>query len=218
MSYAILTTSKERGYQDMAGRIQDIGGRGMYAIKNCGEGCHVLIKLGKELLAFKEPEVKPLGESRTLTEEEMDPAVINYYLLVTRVKQHCTWLASVSKICATTVPPSESDKCYSLRSTKVETIFVLQSRRAFELGRSDTTTMVTISVMLYYTPAFRSSVSDPITNIKNLVDAVNNGYANTGIPLRIKDHCIQELNMEEDANANKRLGDFENARGMKRRN
>jgi hypothetical protein len=57
MSYAILTTSKERGYQDMAGRIQDIGGRGMYAIENCGEGCHVLIKLGKELLEFKEPEV-----------------------------------------------------------------------------------------------------------------------------------------------------------------
>jgi hypothetical protein len=78
--------------------------------------------------------------------------------------------------------------------------------------------MVTISVMLYYTPAFRNFVYDPITNIKNLVAAVNNGYANSGIPLRIKDHCIQELNMEEDTNANKRLVDFENARGMKRRN
>jgi hypothetical protein len=116
MSFAMLTTSKERGYQDMAGRIHYMGGRSMYAIENCGEGCHVLIKLGKELLEFNEPEVKPLVESKTLTGEEMDPAVIKYYLVVTRVKQHCAWLVSVSKICVTPVPPSESDKSYSLRS------------------------------------------------------------------------------------------------------
>jgi hypothetical protein len=62
----------------------------------------------------------------------------------------------------------------------------LQSRQAFELGRADRATMVTISVMLYYTPAFKASVSDYITNIKSLVDAANVVYTNSGIPLRIK--------------------------------
>jgi hypothetical protein len=92
-----------------------------------------------------------------------------------------------------------------------------QSRQAFELGRADTTTMVTISVMIYYTPAFKASVSDYTTNIKNLVGAANDAYANSGIPLRIKDHCIQELNIRESTGPNQRLQDFTNAKGMKRR-
>jgi hypothetical protein len=81
MSYAILTTTSRKGYPDMAGRINYMGGQGIYAIENCGEGCHVLIKLGKKLLDFSEPKVMPPLGARSLTEAEMDPVVNEFQIL-----------------------------------------------------------------------------------------------------------------------------------------
>jgi hypothetical protein len=95
MSYAILTTNSRKGYPDMAGRINYMGGRGTYAIENCGEGCHVLIKLGKALLDISEPELMPPAGARSLTEEEMDPVVTKCFILsIDHNKQH---LCQVSK-------------------------------------------------------------------------------------------------------------------------
>jgi hypothetical protein len=90
MSFAILTTNSRKGYPDMAGRINYMGGQGIYVIENCGEGCHVLIKLGKKLLDFSEPEVMPPAGARSLTEAEMDP-VVNKFQILCKYHSLCCW-------------------------------------------------------------------------------------------------------------------------------
>jgi hypothetical protein len=89
-----------------------------------------------------------------------------------------------------------------------------QTRETLEMGRQDTTTVVTITVMIYYTPQFRSLVpSDTVGHIKNLVEVANRALANTIIPVRIKDHCIQELRNSESRNTTVRLQEFWRSKG-----
>ena len=63
-------------------------------------------------------------------------------------------------------------------------------------GTSDQTTIVTYSVMIHVTKEFEES-----TDIESYVDVVisetNLGYINSGIPLRVKKHCIVVSDIRE---------------------
>ena len=79
-------------------------------------------------------------------------------------------------------------------------------------GRDDSTTVVTYSVMFYYTPEF-ASITDDIPLLVSLVRTLSNknmthmnfqmiaetnqGYINSGIPLRIRSHCIAAATLHD---------------------
>ena len=75
-SYAILTYTEAPGYPDLNGRIHYTKDGSSYMIDNCGEDCHVLIKLGEGLMDVKEPMESPVVPiSRTLSAKDFDPVV-----------------------------------------------------------------------------------------------------------------------------------------------
>ena len=86
-------------------------------------------------------------------------------------------------------------------------------RDALALGRADTKNTATVSTMLYYTPAFRSRVTDPEGQMKNLMDAANAAFARTQIPLRLSEFCIQELGIGESSTSSQRMQDIRSAKG-----
>jgi hypothetical protein len=86
------------------------------------------------------------------------------------------------------------EQCPMVNLLNVRFFISLKTRRAFELGRRDSTTMVSASVMVYYTPDFKRKVrGDLIQYIDSLVGKANMAFSKTGIPLRIHAHCIEQL-------------------------
>ena len=70
-----------------------------------------------------------------------------------------------------------------------------------------------ISVMIYFTPAFKTSFSDPIHHIKRQVSYANLVFSQCEIPLKLYIFCIQELeDFIEDSDSCQRLKDFERAK------
>merc|ERR1719367_1686395 len=73
-SFAVLTYTEEPGYPDINGRFYYTKDDSSYMIDNCGEDCHVLIKLGEGLMDVKEPMESPVVPiSRTLSAKDFDP-------------------------------------------------------------------------------------------------------------------------------------------------
>ena len=86
------------------------------------------------------------------------------------------------------------------------TFTFLQTQDALELGREDNTSMVHVSVMIYYTRELKNIVTDPIMYIENLVQESNNVFENSEVPVRLQVHCKQELDIGEDPNRDKMQG------------
>merc|ERR1712156_219416 len=79
----------------------------------------------------------------------------------------------------------------------------MRSNVAFllETGKRDQTTIVTYSVMLYYTPEVRAAVESSGDDLKmfvnQMIDTTNQGYINSQIPIRAKLHCLEETQEPE---------------------
>jgi hypothetical protein len=67
-----------------------------------------------------------------------------------------------------------------------------------EIGKLYHKTMVNVSVMVYFTPDFKSLVPKPNNYIQSLINLANTAYNNSGIPLRIHSHCSEELYFSEN--------------------
>merc|ERR1712002_1150373 len=64
-------------------------------------------------------------------------------------------------------------------------------------GKDDSTTVVTYSVMFYYTPEFASITDDIPLFVSQVIAETNQGYINSGIPLRIRSHCIAAATLHD---------------------
>jgi len=64
-------------------------------------------------------------------------------------------------------------------------------------GRKDSTTVVTYSVMFYYTPEFEAVTDDIPLFVSQVIAETNQGYINSGIPLRIRSHCIAAATLHD---------------------
>merc|ERR1712002_746372 len=64
-------------------------------------------------------------------------------------------------------------------------------------GRDDSTTVVTYSVMFYYTPEFASITDDIPLLVSLMIAETNQGYINSGIPLRVRSHCIAAATLHD---------------------
>ena len=75
-SYATLTYTEAPGYPDLNGRIHYTEDGSSYMIDNCGEDCHVLIKLDEGLMDGKEPMESPVVPiSKALSTKDFNPVV-----------------------------------------------------------------------------------------------------------------------------------------------
>merc|ERR1712243_427419 len=64
-------------------------------------------------------------------------------------------------------------------------------------GRDDSTTVVTYSVMFYYTPEFEAVTDDIPLFVSQVIAETNQGYINSGIPIRIRSHCIAAATLHD---------------------
>ena len=62
---------------------------------------------------------------------------------------------------------------------------------------TDNTTIVTYSVMFYYTPEFASITTDIDGYIDQVLDETNQGYENSGIPVRVTRFCIEAATIND---------------------
>merc|ERR1719479_475411 len=68
-----------------------------------------------------------------------------------------------------------------------------------DMGKNDQTTLVTYSIMLYYTPEVKADVDDIRLMADQVIATTNQGYINSEIPLRAVLHCIEETKEPESA-------------------
>ena len=68
-----------------------------------------------------------------------------------------------------------------------------ENRNIFEARKipTDMETIVTYSVMFYYTPEFAAATADIEGYIDQVIDETNEGYINSLIPLRVKKFCTE---------------------------
>jgi len=76
-------------------------------------------------------------------------------------------------------------------------------RKAAKLqqGKEDNSTIVTYSVMFYYTIEFAAATEDIDLYVAQVVADTNQGYINSKIPLRVKAHCIEAANLHDIYNS-----------------
>merc|ERR1719228_3044744 len=80
---------------------------------------------------------------------------------------------------------------------------------------ADTTTIVTYTVKVYYTPEFRAVTADIDGWLDQQIQEVNQGYINSRVPLRVKLHCAELARVKEGYinDNNNALKDFEKLKG-----
>merc|ERR1712218_71393 len=66
-----------------------------------------------------------------------------------------------------------------------------------DMGKTDSTTLVTYSIMLYYTPEVKAAVDDVRLMADQVIATTNQGYINSKIPLRASLHCLEETEEPE---------------------
>ena len=75
-------------------------------------------------------------------------------------------------------------------------------------GRDDNTSMAVVSAMVYFTPAFKNIVTDPILYIEYLINGANEVFENSKVPVRLQEFCIEELDVKENSSSGRRLDEF----------
>ena len=92
-------------------------------------------------------------------------------------------------------------------------ILYRRDKEALEKGEQDHTTVAKISVMVYFTPVFKTFASDPVNYIKRQIAFANLVFCNNEIPIKLYIFCIEELEgFVEHPEAGKRLDDFKEAK------
>ena len=81
-----------------------------------------------------------------------------------------------------------------------------------ERAKRDTTTIVTYTVKVYYTPQFAASTSDIDGFIDQVIQETNQGYINSRVPLRVRAHCSEQATIN-DQNGSGILTAFRNMKG-----
>ena len=73
------------------------------------------------------------------------------------------------------------------------------------IAEVDNSTIVEYSVKFYYTEELEADTADLDGFLQLVIDETNQGYVNSGIPLRIKAHCPQKVAIAESGNAGQLL-------------
>ena len=74
----------------------------------------------------------------------------------------------------------------------------------------DNTTLVTYSVMFYYTPEFASVTTDIVGYIDQVLDETNQGYEQSGVPVRVTRFCVEAATINDIQDTSDFLSAFRN--------
>ena len=91
---------------------------------------------------------------------------------------------------------SVSDDSFAKEFVKMEKRIKRRKRSSdylelLALGETDNSTMATYSIMVYYTVEFAEITEDIQGRIEHTIAVLNEGYANSNIPLTATIHCIE---------------------------
>ena len=64
-------------------------------------------------------------------------------------------------------------------------------------GAEDKSSVVEYSITVHYTREFREVTADPLTFIDQVIAETNQGYINSGVPIRAKLHCAMESDIAD---------------------
>jgi len=91
---------------------------------------------------------------------------------------------------------------------------LLNRRRAdpalIRRGKDDSRTIVTYSVMFYYTPEFEAITDDIPLFVRQVIAETNQGYINSNVPLRVKSHCIAAATLRDNYDSSAMIDQFTN--------
>ena len=74
--------------------------------------------------------------------------------------------------------------------------------------------MVTYSIMIYFTPGFEALESDVEGYINTMMAELNEGYANSGIPMQAELMCVEKLDIPENGDPYVVLTTFRDFKGI----
>ena len=79
-------------------------------------------------------------------------------------------------------------------------------------AEADNTTIVTFSLMFYYTPEFEAVTADIEGFVDQIIDITNEGFINSEIPVRVKAFCIEKASLTDSTGT---LGAFAEMKGSR---
>ncbi len=85
--------------------------------------------------------------------------------------------------------------------------------RAKRQAVSDTTTIVTYTVKVYYTPQFAAATADIEGFVDQVIQETNQGYINSNVPLRVKLHCTELATINDNTAGTTILSEFKVMKG-----
>ena len=75
-------------------------------------------------------------------------------------------------------------------------------------GKVDTSTIAEFTITVYYTEEFKKTTADPLTFIDQVIAETNQGYINSGIPIRARLHCVIQSDIRDGLPAHITLAAF----------
>ena len=84
----------------------------------------------------------------------------------------------------------------------IDSLDVVSDVKAVDTTSTDSSTIVTFSLKIYYTPQFADATADIDGFVDHIVQETNLGYINSAVPLRVKLLCTElaSLNDLDDVN------------------
>ena len=89
----------------------------------------------------------------------------------------------------------------------------VSKQKLVQQGVNDTTTVVTYSVMIYYTPEFAAATPDIEGWVDQVLAESNQGYVNSQMPVRITKLCIGAATINDIADTSTFISTFANMKG-----
>ena len=89
----------------------------------------------------------------------------------------------------------------------------LQDQQLIKRGEEDLTTIVTVSVIFYYTQEFEAITPDIKGHLEHLVENTNNIFLKSAIPLRLSIHCMLRTKLREARDSADRIKEFKKSQG-----
>ena len=88
-----------------------------------------------------------------------------------------------------------------------------QVQKLLKKGEEDLTTVVTVSIIFYYTKEFEEITPDIKGHVEHLVANTNIAFLKSGIPLRLAIHCMLQTKLREAPDSGDRIREFKESQG-----
>ena len=75
------------------------------------------------------------------------------------------------------------------------------------------TTIVSVSIIFYYTEAFEATTPDIKGHVEHLIADTNIIFLKSGIPLRLTVHCLLKTSLEEAPDSGDRIRELKESQG-----